>query len=667
MLSMGRSIAAYAMRALFVVGFLLLFSTWGGRAVHAQPAAGAAPHIEWEVKNRFRLFRSEADFQRHVAAARSGGVLAAEQRLASESDGRGWARDTVERLCVDRAGRLLEFCDRDGERESYLAPRDHRVGVTLAGTLPANEGCAWSFDDGDGHPRQVTGACDEEVKARLVSNRPTIASVDIILPDGTAQRLISEIVVRDVLIAGMGDSIAAGEGNPDRAVRLSDQGFCFKRFGGGEYYRPGRAGFSGNKSCATMANDDTRASEWAQQSARWLSGPCHRSLYSYQMRTALALAIENAHLAVTFLPLGCTGATINVGFLNNQRARECPSPGTGAPCSGTVRAQIAELTDLLAAARRSQANRSLDLVLLTIGANDILFSGLIANVIVEAGAERSLLNRGGILASVEDAQRILDRELPGNFAKARAALKLLVGGNLSRVVYVSYGNPALAGPNTPCPGGRDGFDVHPAFAVDSERLRQAATFVSQKFLPEIRALARCEDGRSCRDPSTERMTFVDAHQPAFASHGACARADDDPAFDRECFSGKGETFESSLTKGATDPMTCGYPASEFRPYASRARWIRTANDSYFTALTYPEGLPAVLQPSDLHDAIWGVFAAVYGGAVHPTAEGHAAMADAAVPAAREVLGLPAPGALVRSEPLPPLPNLLAPQLPTSGR
>ena len=26
-------------------------------------------------------------------------------------------------------------------------------------------------------------------------------------------------------------------------------------------------------------------------------------------------------------------------------------------------------------------------------------------------------------------------------------------------------------------------------------------------------------------------------------------------FDRECFSGKGETFETSLTTGATDPMT----------------------------------------------------------------------------------------------------------------
>jgi lysophospholipase L1-like esterase len=656
------------MRQFCLLGLIALaLSTWGGASAHAQASGGAAPHIEWEVKSRFRLFRSEADFERHVAALRGEGVLAAERRLAMETDGRGWARDMVERLCVDRAGKLLETCERDGVREPYLTPRDHRVVITLAGTVPANEGCVWTFDDGDGPARQVNATCNEEVKAHLLYGRPTIVSVDIILTDGTALRLVNDIKVRDLLIAGMGDSIAAGEGNPDRAVRLSDGGFCFKRFDGLEYYRPGRAGFNGNKSCNTIAGEDAGASEWARQSARWLSGPCHRSLYSYQMRTALALAAENPHVAVTFLPLGCSGATINAGFLGSQRARECPSPGTGAACSGTVRAQIAELTDLLALARRQRPERNLDLVLLTIGANDILFSGLIANVITEPGTERNLLSRGGMLATVADAQRALERELPGNFAKARAALKPLVGGNLSRVVYVSYGNPGLAGPDTPCPGGRDGFDVHPAFAADGDRLREAVNFVSRKFLPGIKALALCEDGKSCRDPAAERMTFVDSHQAAFATHGACARADDDPAFDRECFSGQGETFETSLTKGATDPMTCGYSASEFRPYAPRARWIRTANDSYFTALTYPEGLPALLQPSDLHDAIWGIFAAVYGGAVHPTAEGHAAMADAALPAAREALGLPAPNPPVQAEPLPALPSPVTPRLPTSGR
>ena len=77
-------------------------------------------------------------------------------------------------------------------------------------------------------------------------------------------------------------------------------------------------------------------------------------------------------------------------------------------------------------------------------------------------------------------------------------------------------------------------------------------------------------------------------------------------------------------------------------------------------MTFPEGISTTLQPSDLHDATWGATSAVYGGAVHPTAEGHAAMADAAMPALRSVLELEAPQQ-VRAEPLPPL------QLPPASR
>src|SRR5262249_60858317 len=79
---------------------LLLFACCGGQAARAEPPAGDAPRIEWEVKNRFRLFRSEADFQRHVEAARSGGLPAAGRRLASETDGRRWAADIVDRPCL---------------------------------------------------------------------------------------------------------------------------------------------------------------------------------------------------------------------------------------------------------------------------------------------------------------------------------------------------------------------------------------------------------------------------------------------------------------------------------------------------------------------------------------------------------------------------------------
>jgi hypothetical protein len=156
------------------------------------------------------------------------------------------------------------------------------------------------------------------------------------------------------------------------------------------------------------------------------------------------------------------------------------------------------------------------------------------------------------------------------------------------------------------------------------------------------------------------MTFVDSHQAAFATHGFCARADNDPEFDRDCFRPNGDSFQTDLTIAPNNPLVCERPASEYRPYAPRARWIRTANDSYFTAMTYPQGLPTLMQPSNIHDATWGTLSAVYGGAIHPTAEGHAAMADAALPAARTVLNLGPADAAVRREPLPPPSEISAP-------
>jgi hypothetical protein len=132
------------------------------------------------------------------------------------------------------------------------------------------------------------------------------------------------------------------------------------------------------------------------------------------------------------------------------------------------------------------------------------------------------------------------------------------------------------------------------------------------------------------------------------------RSNDDPEFDRACFSPNGDSFRTNPTQAALDPMTCGHPASEYRAYAPRARWIRTANDSYFTALTYPQGQSSMLQPINIHDATWGIMSAVYGGAIHPTAEGHAAMAEATLPAMAAVLGLQPPEPTVRSEPLPPV-------------
>ncbi|WP_246739935.1 hypothetical protein [Bradyrhizobium aeschynomenes] len=619
-------------------------------ATEAAAQLDAAPlQISWEVRNRFRLFREERDFLLHVESTRDRSILSAEQGLSIQSDGRGWARNVVNRLCIDLAGRVNEPCTRDNVKESYLTPIDHPVTVRLTGPVPVGATCAWSFDDGDG-PQTSTFDCAEPVNLRVRYGRQTVASVDVTSPEGTRQ-VSTGIQVRDVFIAGLGDSIASGEGNPDRPIALADEGFCFRSYLGGpsaQYYRPSRAGFKGGRACEAP---DT-LQNWQKHSAVWFNAACHRSLYSYQTRTALALAVRYPHVAVTYLPLACTGATIADGLFGSQRARECLPGRSVATCAGGVNGQLGELRDALTAAKRRQPDRKLDLVLLSIGANDINFSGLVADVIVDTPTERTLFKRSGVIGSVEESRSELARDLPQGFAKLREALKPLVG-DLSHVVYTSYGNPALSGPGTPCRGGPAGFEVHPSFNANPQRLANVAGFVENEFLPTLRGLAQCTAGILCRDPRADRMTFVDAHQAAFADHGFCARSPQDPPFDRECFSANGESFDSNIVSAANEPLLCGRGASEYRPYLPRARWIRDANDSYFSAMTYPQGLPAAMQPADIHDASWGVLSAVYGGAVHPTAEGHAAMADAAFPAAAQVLNLDAVEANVTIQPLPP--------------
>ena len=84
--------------------------------------------ISWEVRNRFRLFREERDFLLHAEAARGRSILASEQALALQSDGRGWARNTVNRLCIDLAG----------PRQRALHPRQHQGKLPDADRAPGH-------------------------------------------------------------------------------------------------------------------------------------------------------------------------------------------------------------------------------------------------------------------------------------------------------------------------------------------------------------------------------------------------------------------------------------------------------------------------------------------------------------------------------------------------
>src|SRR4029079_3380756 len=141
-------------------------------------------------------------------------------------------------------------------------------------------------------------------------------------------------------------------------------------------------------------------------------------------------------------------------------------------------------------------------------------------------------------------------KLPRDFVRLRAALKPLVG-DLKRVVFTSYANPVLTAEGN-CAGGRDGFDIHPAFGADPARLQAASAFVQERFLPALKALATCTSGALCN--AGEAMSFVDAQQDAFVGHGLCARAASDPDFDKDCFSPEGASFAESPVEGASAPL-----------------------------------------------------------------------------------------------------------------
>jgi hypothetical protein len=79
------------------------------------------------------------------------------------------------------------------------------------------------------------------------------------------------------------------------------------------------------------------------------------------------------------------------------------------------------------------------------------------------------------------------------------------------------------------------------------------------------------------------------------------------------------------------------------PYAHRWRLFRTPNDAFLTANTHREG-------TSLFDILQPAYAGLYSGAMHPTAEAHAIVADHVIRRVRAIVDQPAetPGMTERS-------------------
>ncbi len=600
-------------------------------------SAQAEPRVLWRVENPFRFFTQPADTEMHRATYlalrgndRQDPILAAERELSARHEGQGWAATVSARTCWN-ASRNRHECP--GTKD-YLLPVSHRVVFELTDVEDASTiDCAWVMEPEQGRAdvARLTMPCDQPI----VLDVPYPSGADIAVSVGGVKIAEMPVRVTDLLIVGMGDSFAAGEGNPDVPVRFSRE-------------RAADYGLVGPD--RQLIGYPARVGAWRQigdaafieENPRWLDQACHRSLYSHQLRAALQIAIEAPHRAVTFVSYACSGAEILQGLFLRYKGHEwVPNPPDLSQISAVAEAQcgrrrasphdlpeayhlagkVSELKGGLVLRKCDPDDaRSIDLLMVSIGGNDVGFSRLLANAVL---SDESLLRQlGGWFGEVQgflDATARLDR-LEDFYKSLNRALHNILHipwAESDRILLTSYPRLALLEDGSSvCPDGHAGMTVLPDFALSAVKARDSG--VAAARLDAIMEDASRQHG----------WTFVNRHANAFLGRGICA------GWSENAFSSTDDLRLPRKIGGKWQP----YNPADWKPYASRQRWFRTPNDAFMTG-NFHVSASMLQRALKLPTFSWFqiLLASTYSGAFHPTAEGQAAMADAVAVEARRVL------------------------------
>ncbi|MDX2259675.1 MAG: hypothetical protein NW205_12270 [Hyphomicrobiaceae bacterium] len=603
------------------------------------------PEIRWRVENPFRFFTDPADTARHrdvflglSPAERRQPILAAERALAKSAP-LGWAADVIDATCWD-PWKNRHVC---GTGSDYIDPSSHRILVRLAGLADAEVvTCQWTLhpaphdatgnkakSENPARPLTLSGPCNAEVGFDLPY--PAGGDIEVALGGRSIARVTAR--VSDILIVGLGDSFGSGEGNPDVPVRFD----------------PDRTADYGKAGEPQLAGYPARVGGWKRigdaaflsESARWLDQACHRSLYSHQVRAALQLAVEDDHRAVTFVGLACSGAEIVSGLFLRYKGNEwTPNPPDLSQISAAAVETCAEgratpqdlpeayhmggkveaLRGLVLYKCSAERSRRIDLLMVSVGGNDIGFARLLANAIL---VDQSLLKQlGGWVGQVHGTlqARAALALLDARYKSLNRALHniLHVPWNESdRILLTAYPEMALLGDGrSVCPDGAAGMEVVNDFALSARRARDGVNIAGR-----LHAIMQ-------KSASAHGWTFVDRHRAQFLGRGICA------GFTDNAFSAD-EDLRLPRRQG---DRWVPYNPAHYRPYASRQRWFRTPNDAFLTGNFHvPESLLQKVLKFDTLSWFQLLLASTYSGAFHPTAEGHAAIADAVAEKARSVL------------------------------
>lgn len=605
----------------------------------APGAAVMTPAIVWRVENPFRFFADPADTEVHRATynaltpqERQHPVLSAERALSNRFD-EGWAATMYRKTCWNWSGNLFECAGKD----AYINPASHTVVLDLTGVPEAQAAatleCVWTqrpISRTRQKGQQITQSCAEPVKFDVPYPEGSEISVEV----GGREAAKTDVRVRDILVAGMGDSFGSGEGNPDIPVRFSRE----------------RSADYGKSTDADMTGFPARVGPWKQigdkdfieENARWLDQACHRSLYSYQMRAALQLAVEDAHRAVTFAGVACSGSEVVPGLFLRYKGNEwVPRPPELSQISALAQAQcgsedapmqdlpeayhmsgkIPELQGGLVLRKCEPGNaRKIDILFVSIGGNDIGFSRIVANAVLDD--ESKLKQLGGWFGQVWTPAEALARlaNVDARYKSLnRAAHNILhiPWEQSDRVILTGYpGMAMLDDGKRVCPDGQAGMEVMPEFRLSTKKALEG-----EKVAEKLNAVMK-------KSASTYGWSYVDAHRSQFVGRGLCAGYTDSAP----------SIADDLRLPRKVDGSWIPYNPADFHAYATRQRWFRTPNDAFMTGNFHVSaGVMQKVLKLENFSFMQVLLAATYSGAFHPTAEGHAAIADAAAERARQVL------------------------------
>jgi hypothetical protein len=444
----------------------------------------------------------------------------------------------------------------------------------------------------------------------------------------------ADIKVEDLFIVALGDSIASGEGNPDQPVEFSrDRAINYGSAPGGGQL----TGYPARIGDWTSIGDKA----FLDSGPRWLSQACHRSLYAYPTRVAIQLAIEDPHRAITFANMACAGAEIVNGLMINYRGTEWAPDQPDLPqisalaktqCGATppeeqsytntysLNGAIPELENITLETCPQGKARPIDLLILSVGGNDVGFARLVANAVLD---NESLLHKlGGWMGQVEEAGELVG-QLPGLELKYKALNRALHGhlgipwNQSDRIILTAY--PLIAvqeNGRDVCPNGQLGMTVLPEFVLSSEKARLGER-ASDLLNRAMRQVAK-----------SYGWTYAEQHRDEFAGHGFCAG---DPT-------GQPNPDDDQRLPRLVDGRWVPFNPADFRPYVPRQRWFRTPNDAFLTG-NYHIASSVLKQIMQLQSIEWFqlVLASTYSGAFHPTSEGQAVIADSVLEKARAIL------------------------------